>query len=38
MKYRKKVNKARSKRMFTRTAMRTHPKNYATVMRGGIRL
>jgi hypothetical protein len=38
MKYRKRMNKRASKRSFTKGAMRVKKKNYAKVMRGGIRL
>jgi hypothetical protein len=38
MKYRKKMSRGASKRLFTRTALRTKPVNYAMPMRGGIRL
>jgi len=38
MKYRKNVNRRSSKRKFTRTAMKVHPKNVRSmVMRGGLR-
>lgn len=36
--YRKKMKRKASKRNFTRNAMRVKGKNYATPMRGGIRL
>ncbi len=37
---RRKMSKKRSKRSFTKNALRVHPKNMrqSTVMRGGIRL
>lgn len=39
MAYRNKMEKGRSKRLFSRTADRTHKKNLGrTVMRGGLRL
>lgn len=39
MKYRKRLNKRKSKRMFSKTARRVHPKNNPRlVMRGGIRM
>lgn len=39
MKYRKKLSKHKSKKLFTKTANRTLAKNVqTTVMRGGIRL
>ena len=39
MKYRKPMKKRNSKRLFTKTAKRVHPKNATTrSMRGGIRL
>ena len=39
MKFRKKIKKNTSKRIFRKTASRTHKKNTATrPMRGGIRL
>jgi len=39
MAYRKKMKKSKSKRLFRKTAQRTHKKNNrAMVMRGGYRL
>lgn len=39
MKYRKKMTKKRSRKLFTKTAKRVHRKNaMARPMRGGIRL
>lgn len=39
MAFRKKLSKSGSKRLFTKTARKTHVKNIkATPMRGGIRL
>jgi len=39
MKFRKRANKRRDKRSFTKNALRVHRKNLrATPMRGGIRL
>jgi hypothetical protein len=35
---RKKVNRSRSKKMFTRNAVKTHGRNNYSPMRGGIRL
>lgn len=38
-KYRKKLSKKVSKRLFTRTAQKIHPRNYSRVTaRGGIRM
>lgn len=38
MKYRKKVSRAGSKRLFTKTAIKVHKKNFVQPMRGGERL
>lgn len=39
MKYRKKMNKGRSRKLFSKTASRVHRKNgQSRSMRGGIRL
>ena len=38
MKYRKKMGKKRSKRIFTKGAMKIAKRNFARPMRGGIRL
>lgn len=39
MKYRKKMSRRKSKRLFSRTASKVNKKNYkASPMRGGIRL
>jgi len=40
MAFRKKMGEKKSKRLFTRTAKKVHPKNApaSAVMRGGIRL
>ena len=38
MKYRKKMPKAKSKKLFTKRAMAVQPNNFAKPMRGGIRL
>lgn len=38
MAYRKKMSKKRSKRSFTKGALRVKRKNFAMPMRGGIRL
>lgn len=38
MKYRNKVNRRKSKRLFTKTAMRVKRNNYRNPMRGGYRL
>jgi hypothetical protein len=38
MAYRKKMSKKRSKRTFTKGAMKVRKKNFAAPMRGGIRL
>lgn len=35
--YRKKMNSHRDRKVFSRTAKSVHPRNNATVMRGGIR-
>lgn len=35
---RRKMSKRRSKKLFSKTASRTHRKNLGAVMRGGIRL
>lgn len=35
---RAKISRGRSKRVFTKTAQRVHPKNSYRPMRGGIRL
>lgn len=38
MAFRKRIGRRRSKRMFRKTAMRTHKHNSSRPMRGGIRL
>jgi len=39
MRYRRRMSRGKSKKLFRRTALRTHKKNFRTaVMRGGIRL
>lgn len=39
MKFRKKMSKKHSRKLFSKTADRTHKKNmFTSVMRGGIRL
>lgn len=38
MRYRKRMSKGRSRRTFTKGAMRIKRKNYNFIMRGGIRL
>lgn len=38
MKYRSKMSRRRSKRLFTKTASRVKKVNYRSPMRGGIRL
>jgi hypothetical protein len=38
MRYRKKMTKQRSRKSFTRGAMKVKRKNFATPMRGGYRL
>lgn len=38
MKYRHKVSRRGSKRLFTKTALKVHKKNIVTPMRGGERL
>lgn len=35
---RRKVSKRGSRRLFTKTALRTHKKNVTAIMRGGVRL
>lgn len=35
---RRKISKRGSRRLFTKTALRTHKKNVAAIMRGGVRL
>lgn len=37
-KYRKKINYKKSKKYFTKNAMRSNRRNYSSPMRGGIRL
>lgn len=37
-KFRKKMSGKRSRKLFSRTARRVHPKNNKTAMRGGIRI
>ena len=36
--YRKKMNMKKSKKLFTKKAMKIKTKNFATVMRGGYRI
>lgn len=38
MKYRKRLPRKKSKKMFKKGAMKIHPKNLVRVMRGGYRL
>lgn len=38
MKYRRKLKKGKSRKLFKRTASRTHKRNVKHVMRGGTRL
>lgn len=38
MKYRKRVSKRGSKRLFRKTAVKTHKKNFVMPNRGGLRM